>query len=293
MTVASSGRPLSSFWTEGRSIERLGYLVGAALLVSGLFHLGVLLATDATWQGPLSLRKAMSFGLSFGLTLISVTWVTVFLDLKHGSRTMLLGAFTVASVVETTLVTLQAWRGVPSHFNLETPFDAMVARTLAAGGIALVVLIVLFTALAFRANAGLPLSMRIAIRIGFVTLLGALVVGALMIAKGMLLVFGGNPQAAYASGGNLKPTHAVAMHGVLLLPALAWLLSFSDLTERQRLNTVFVGAAGYLTVALAVAWGNIAGRGPTSTTVLPAALGALLLATSLFTVARHLGRASR
>ena len=84
------------------------------------------------------------------------------------------------------------------------------------------------------------------------------------------------------------------MHAILLLPALAWLLSFSDLTERRRLNTVFVGEAGYLAVALAVAWGNVAGRSPTSITVLTVALpGALLLAASLFTVARHLGHASR
>jgi hypothetical protein len=32
---------------------------------------------------------------------------------------MLLGAFTVASVLETALVSLQAWRGVPSHFVLQ------------------------------------------------------------------------------------------------------------------------------------------------------------------------------
>lgn len=292
--AASIGRALISFWTQGRRIERLGYFIGAALTLSGLFHLGLLLATHASWEGPLSLRKAMSFGFSFGLTLMSVTWVTAFLELKDRSRTTLLGAFTFASVVETTLVTLQAWRGVPSHFNLETPVDAMIARTLAAGGIALVVLIVLFTVVAFRANLGLPVSMRVAIRIGFVTLLGALVVGGLMIAKGMLLVFGGSPQVAYATGGALKPTHAVTMHGILVLPALAWLLSFADLTERQRLNTVFVGAAGYLAVALGVAWGNVADLDPSSTPVLTLVLpGALLLAASLFAVARRLGNASR
>src|SRR5260370_33552854 len=98
--------------------------------------------------------------------------------------------------------------GVPSHYNVETGFDALVARTLAAGGGALIVTIIAFASAAFRANPTVPSSLRIAIRIAFVTLLTSLAVGASMIAKGMLLVFKGDPQAAYATGGTLKPTHA-------------------------------------------------------------------------------------
>jgi hypothetical protein len=62
-----------------------------------------------------------------------------------------------------------------------------------------------------------------------------------MIAKGMLLVFHGDPQAAYANGGMVKPTHGVMMHDGLVLPALAWLLSFSNWNEWSSLchtNTV-------------------------------------------------------
>jgi hypothetical protein len=250
--VASIARPLTSFWTQGRPVERLGYSIAAALLLSGLLHLVLLLATGASWEGPLSLRKAMTFGFSFGLTLMTITWVTTFLALSDRSRALMLGAFTFASVLETALVTLQVWRGVPSHFNLETPFDAMIAKVLAAGGFGLVALIVALTVSAFRANASLPVSMRVAIRIGFATLLVAMAVGALMIARGMLLVFGGNPQAAYATGGFLKPTHAATMHAILVLPVLAWLLSFADWSEHQRLNAVLVAAAGYITVAAIV-----------------------------------------
>jgi len=51
----------------------------------------------------------------------------------------------VASIGEVGLITVQAWRQVPSHFNLETSFDGLVARGLAAGGAILVaVLITLF-----------------------------------------------------------------------------------------------------------------------------------------------------
>ena len=124
--------------------------------------------------------------------------------------------------LQTGLVSLQAWRGVPSHFNFETTFDGLVARSLAAGGFVLVAIIAALLSVAFRSHPRLPTSLRIAIRIGFVTLFTSLVVGALMIAKGMVLVFRGNPQAAYATAGSLKPTHAVTMHAILVLPLLAW-----------------------------------------------------------------------
>ena len=80
----------------------------------------------------MSLRKAATFGLSFGLTLPSVAWATSFLRLR--ARGAGAGAFLVACVVETVLITMQAWRGVPSHFNFATPFDTAVSMTLALGG---------------------------------------------------------------------------------------------------------------------------------------------------------------
>jgi len=243
----------ASFRRSGRRVERVAYVVGAVLLSSGLIHLVILAVSGGSWYGPLSLRKPTTFGLSFGLTLITIAWVASLLRLSERLRTVLLGLFTLACTVETSLVTLQAWRGVPSHFNLDTTFDGLVARTLAAGGMMLVVIIVALTFASFRANPAVPISMRLAIRIGFISLVGGVLVGALMIAKGMRLVFAGNPQAAYATGGSLKAIHAVALHGILVLPGLAWLLSFTDWSERSRARTILIVAAGYAALALAVA----------------------------------------
>jgi len=276
---------LRAFWTHGLRIERVGYIVGASLLVSGVIHLAILIVGGGSWQGPLSLRKPATFGLSFGLTLITIVWVTTFLRLDERPRRVLLGAFTAACAVETALVTLQAWRGVPSHFNIETTFDGWVARMLAAGGMALVAIIIVFTIASFRANPEVPISLRIAIRTGFVALVGSVIVGALMIAKGMMLVFAGDAPAAYATGGTLKPTHAVTMHAILVLPMLAWLLSFANVSERRRLFLVLVGAVGYVVIAGTVAATNILGFEMSQVPVTMAlfGLGALsLLAAGLF-----------
>jgi hypothetical protein len=250
---------LRSFWIRGRRIERVGYLVGALLLITGIVHVGILSMTGGSWVGPLSFRKPAVFGLSFGVTLVTIVWVASFLPLAERTRVALLTIFTAASVVETALVSLQAWRGVPSHFNVESAFDALVARALAVGGIALVVVIVGLTATAFRRNPAVPISLRRAIQVGFVLLCGAMATGATMIVRGMMLVFGGNPAAAYATGGALKPTHAVTMHAVLVLPLLAWLLSFADWSERRRLRVVLLASAAYLVLAGAIAIANIAG----------------------------------
>jgi hypothetical protein len=228
---------LTTFWRRGETVERVGYVVGALLLLSGLVHLGILVFSGRSWIGPLSFRKPALFGLSFGVTLITVAWVASFLQLGKRMRSALLSAFTIACTIETTLVSLQAWRGVPSHFNVETTFDALVARSLAAGGVALIVIIVVLTRVAFRRNAAVPVSLQAAIRVGFVVLSTAMAVGAIMIAKGMMLVFAGHPERAYETGGALKPTHFITMHAILVLPAMAWLLSFRRLRVRYEKRT--------------------------------------------------------
>lgn len=267
-------------WSRSGPVERAGYLVGGLLLISGLVHVAILLIGGGTWSGPLSLRKPATFGLSFGLTLITVVWVASFLRLRDRERTVLLSVFTAACVIETALVSLQAWRGVPSHYNVETAFDALVARTLAVGGFALILVIVWLTRAAFRDNETIPASLRIALRVGFVTLCGALAVGALMIAKGMALVFAGDPQAAYATGGTLKPTHAVTMHGILALPALAWLLSRTGLSQRRQVRLVLCAAAAYVAAVGVVAMENVVGFASSQPLLVAVTIGALTLLTA-------------
>ena len=110
-----------------------------------------------------------------------------YLRLGHRARVGLV-ASTVACALETSPVTLQTWRGVPSHFNLETTFDGLVARNVGRR-LVLVAIIMVLSIASFRANSEVPISLRLAIRIGFLALVGAVVVGVLMIAKGMTLVF--------------------------------------------------------------------------------------------------------
>jgi hypothetical protein len=257
---ASTGLPTSwraaavalwSFWTEGRRVERVCYLIGGALFASGLFHLAVFAIDGGPWEGPVSWRKPTTFGLSFGLTLITIAWVTSFLRLGRRARTALLSVFAAACVAETAMIAVQAWRHVPSHFDMETPLNTVISMLLAVGGGVLIAVLVTLTVRAYGDNPGVPASTRLALRAGFTTLLIALASGAIMIARGVVLVRTGHQQAAYAAGGFLKPVHAVTMHGILVLPGLAWLLSLTQTSESRRIRVIAWSTTVYA-VAIAV-----------------------------------------
>jgi hypothetical protein len=46
--------------------QRFAYWCAALLVLSGLFHVGAFLADGGPWEGPLSWRKPITFGLSSG-----------------------------------------------------------------------------------------------------------------------------------------------------------------------------------------------------------------------------------
>ena len=121
---------------------------------------------------------------------------------------------------------MQTWRGVASHFNESTPFDAGVFSLMGMLVMILGVMTVLITVWSFvRLDAP---SLRLAIRLGLVLMLVSQAVGVQMIVEG------GN---TFGSEGALKVPHALTLHAVQLLPALALVLLASEFTERRRVGS--------------------------------------------------------
>ncbi|HEX6342014.1 hypothetical protein [Umezawaea sp.] len=232
---------------------RVGYLVSAALFACGLFHLLVFAVDGGPWEGPVSWRKPVTFGLSFGLTLATVVWVGTLVRITP----FVVALFTLASVYEVVGITVQAWRRVPSHFNNETPFDSAISTGLAAGGGVIIFSVVWLLVTAWRADHLTP-SLLLAVRVGAAAFLAAMAFGGLMIARGAVLARTSGVAEAYGTAGILKPAHGVAMHGVLVLPLLAWLLTFTALDERRRTRVVGWASAGYLALLAAATWYSLA-----------------------------------
>ncbi|WP_329171931.1 hypothetical protein [Streptomyces sp. NBC_01477] len=238
--------------------ERAACAVGAALVTSGLFHLGVFFVDGGPWDGPVSWRKPFTFGVSFGLTLIAVAWVTSYVRIPARTRAVLLALFTADCVLEVAGITVQAWRGVPSHFNMETPANTAVAMSLAAGGALLVAVLGTFAVAAFRAEPAGPAGMPLALRAGFALLIVGLLSGAAMIARGVADTRTGHQQAAYHSTGMLKPLHGVTLHAVLVLPALAWAVSRTGWPAARQRQAVLIGVWLYAAAAAgALGWGAL------------------------------------
>lgn len=236
-----------------RPIERAAYLTGALLIAVGLAHLLVALRYPRPWLGPLSWRKPVSFGVSFGVVLISVTWVAGYLRLPSRRRALILGAFAADCVLEVTGITIQEWRDVPSHFNTESGFDSVIAFGLAAGGAVLVLTLGTLAGYALTGRVDAAPPMRLAVRAGFAFLLAGLAAGAAMIARGEQLIRGEHRlQAAYDTAGYLKWFHAITLHAVLVLPALAWLLARSRRTPETQ-HRMVTAATGAYAVTAAVA----------------------------------------
>jgi hypothetical protein len=232
--------------------QRLGYLCAAALIASGLIHVVVYLVDGGPWEGPLSWRKPIVFGLSFGVTLATVAWILNFLRVRTATAWVVVGVLSATSVGEVSLITMQTWRGVASHFNESTPFDAAVFSTMGML-VGLVGLVTVFVTVRSFFAQDAPSSLAWAIRAGLVLMIVSQAVGVQMIVEG------GN---TFGAAGALKVPHAVTLHAVQVLPALAVLLSLSDLSERRRLQTVGVGALGYALLIAATMLQTYDGRGP-------------------------------
>jgi len=272
-------------------IERACYVVAAVLFAAGLAHLGVQAVLGGPWDGPVSWRKPADLHAGAVYLHGGRSFEVAELDLR--ARRAVLGAFAVASVVEVVVISVQAWRGVPSHFNTTTPLNAAFAFSAAAGGAVLIVTTVALLRAAFRPSAASP-GLRLAVQVGLGSLLVGLAIGAVMIAIG-------TPEArvsldaAYNAAVVLVPAHAAAIQGILVLPILAWLTGFTTWPSSTRTRVTALGCAGYLVCAGTIVLESFLGIDPANAPLLGtviAAAGAVVLAGAGVATLASLDRAS-
>jgi hypothetical protein len=248
--------------------QRLGYVSGGLLISSGLLHGAVFLVDGGAWGGPLSWRKPIVFGLSFGIALLTLTWVTSFRRPRRAVGWLIVAALSVASLGEVFLISMQTWRGVASHFNEATAFDARVFSAMGTL-VSVVGLVTVLITVGALVRLDAPASLALAIRCGLLLMLVSHGVGVQMIIEG------GN---TFGSAGALKLPHAFTLHAIQVLPALALALLMSDLAERRRVRIVGLGAVGYAVIIVSTMVQTYAGRAPLSLTTASTTLAVLGLA---------------
>ncbi|WP_181783727.1 hypothetical protein [Pseudonocardia pini] len=256
--------PIRTWRSWHRPLFAFALLMAVLAVVSAI---GVL--TDDRWlAGAPVWLKPLKFGLSFFVYAVSMAWVVAQMRLRSRWITTVGTVLAVSSLLELALITLQAARGVESHFSSrDMVFDRVVAS-----GMAIMVMVLWSASLAIGIVAvrhrfgdaattaavrwGLGVSVLGAAlgflmllptadqRAGLDALVGAHSVGGAYDAAGM-------PLTGWAlDGGDLRIPHFVGIHALQALPLLAAALSVPrlGLDEARRAALVRTGALGYLAI---------------------------------------------
>jgi hypothetical protein len=264
---------------------RQPFVIGQILVASGLVHLGLWAMLGGPWEGPVTWRKPILFGISAGLTSLSLGWVWAKLPVRRGDG-WLAAATAWALLVEVFLIDLQRWRGVASHFNRGTPLDAFLYDAMGVLIIFVSLVIVDLTVRLLRGPVALSADMLLAAQAGMVFLVISCGLGVWVSVNGDLRVAAGLEPEQFRAAGVPKFPHGSVIHAIQWLPAIAWAARRAGLGERLRLTTV---ASATLGTGLLLAYSltqTLAGRArfdvtPATTAVLALGVGCLMLSLAL------------
>jgi hypothetical protein len=184
--------------------------------------------------------------------------------------------------LEIALIDMQAARGTTSHFNNGTHFDAMVYAVMGLSIACIWLSMLLLTIVLFRqpfAGSAWGWSLRL----GMVLALFGTGSGGLMTmpssrqlaeahATGRMPIVGAHTVGAPDGGrglpvtgwsvehGDLRIAHFIGMHGLQVLPLLAWWIARRRLPQGTQRHLVFSLAASYLALFLLLLWQAFRGQ---------------------------------
>lgn len=254
-------------------------LVGKALFASFLVHwMGFRLAlhrvgwpepifAETTWEGRTGWRKPLVFGISNAMVFVSLRQALFAQSRVPRSLVAHLAAWSTA--VEVGVITLQAWRGVPSHFNTSTLADASLYAVKLAGAAALSVSCVAATVGVLRGPTRCSPARRAALCHGLLLLCLSIVVGVLQVAYGhaerpakaeeeapcFFATANVTGSACYEIHGKatVKLAHFLPLHVTEVLLLLAWAVDKTPRGVSGR-SLVEIAAVGCWALALVGLW---------------------------------------
>lgn len=241
--------------------QRFLWWCGTLLLASGAVHAVVAVVDGSPWWGAVSWRKPVLFGESLGLLAWSAVWVMRQLPVRRWGW-LPAGLLGGGSVVELFVITMQRWRGEPSHFNYRTSFDAAVWGLMSQAIILVVLSLAVLLIWSLVRFLGSPAA-RIAVVVGLSAMMVSGYIGYDMAALGeaAAAATGQAPGAiVFGAAGSAKLAHALGMHGLQVLGVLAIGLTLRPPPARIQIGVMGLAAAGYSAVFAAVIVTAYAGR---------------------------------
>lgn len=294
MTANAPESRADPWWADRRA--RPLAVLGVIMVASGIAHLPVWALLGGPWEGPVTWRKPILFGISAGLTSLSLGWVWSNLPRRRWDGAV--AAVTAWSLlVEVVLIDLQCWRGVASHFNRATPFDSVLYDAMGVLILFVTLVVVDLTVRLFRTPGDLPPDMLAAARAGLVLLVVSCALGIWGSIHGDLQVARGLSPEVVGAAGVSKFPHGAVIHALQWLPMLAWGARRVGLSPRWRQRLVTAAIAGSVLILAYASVQTLAGRGrfdaPLPIAALLVAGGLLLLVPWCFVAAAWCGGLSR
>jgi hypothetical protein len=242
-------------------------VAGLALLALVPVLLAAMILDPRLILGAPAWLKPLKFAVSTGVFCLTLAWIFHYLPGWRRLRAVV--AWTTAGVffVEVGIISLQAWRGTTSHFNVGTALDATLFSIMGGliflqTGMTVLVAVALWrqrfedTALGWALRLGLVLSIVGASTGGLMTAptdaqLAAVGAGTPMTISGAHTVGApdggpGLPGTGWSTDhGDLRVPHFVGLHAVQAMPILALLLARRRIDPAKRSRLVVTGAASY------------------------------------------------
>jgi hypothetical protein len=270
-------RALARSGSDGsRSLMRLA-AASAALFIAAL---AAQLFDPRTLLGASVWAKPAKFGASVALTAVTLALLLRQLDVPARGRRWAVGLVSWLVGLELVIITLQSVRGVPSHFNAATSFDAALFAIM---GVAIAVVTIAIGYLAYRAfrTRFADPALGWGIRLGFLTMLVGASIGGMMpsptAAQQAQLAAGERPTlvGAHTVGapdggpglpvtrwstqhGDLRVPHFVGLHALQLLPLVGWAIGRRRRRDGAALTAI--AGAGFLGLTLTALVGAMRGR---------------------------------
>ena len=229
--------------TDSQSYNPLKWS-GILLIICGLIHIPIWLADGSSWEGSVSWRKPILFGISTGMTLWSLGWLEKHLNRRRVDA-VIAWIVSISLVVEVALITLQRWRGTASHFNHATTIDEVIDLAMLGLIVIAVIGICYFTIRSFG-QLQLDADYRLAIRSGMAFLVASCLIGFVISGYGYERTAEGLSPEVVGEAGVPKFPHGIAIHALQMLPLAVFVMRLIGTPIVRRSSVVYWLTASFV-----------------------------------------------
>lgn len=248
--------------------NRVLFSVAAGHLMLFLLMLIVAPFDPRTVTGINPWIKPMKFALSIAVYTATMAWLLEHFPGNQQAKRWVTRGIVFAMLVEMALITLQAARGVPSHFNNTSPFNAAVFAVMGLVILGNTALAAFVTLQFYRTRPPLSAAYLWGIRLGLTlfvlaSLEGFAMVGRMSHAVGVADGGPGLPFVNWSTeGGDLRVAHFIGLHALQVVPLAGYLLSRLNWVGRRiwPLIWLWVFAMAYAVVSMSLFVQALAGR---------------------------------